>query len=159
MMESGTEAVAPTYVATAPAPAASYIQPATYAPPVYVQESYAASSQAVVPAPYQGAAPSYSPAPAATSSYIPATVAYPQSPMRVTTSGSYTPEPLVASVPAMGTYSPMVMQAPLSPMAASQQTGSYVAAPGAPPPKLTEGMPDPSSVESQKQSYSKAIET
>lgn len=47
---------------------------------------------------------------------------------------------------------------PLSPAPAMMQSGSFVAAPGMPPPKLTDGMPDPSSVESQKNAYSKKIE-
>merc|ERR1719247_1272210 len=73
---------------------------------------------------------------------------------------SYTPNVLEAPpgsshAVATTTY-PLVMHSPQQ--AAPQQTGSYVSAPGQPPPKLTEGMPDPSSVESQKQAYSKSIE-
>lgn len=37
-------------------------------------------------------------------------------------------------------------------------TGSYVAPPSGPPPKLTEGIPDPASVEAQKRQYEKSIE-
>merc|ERR1719440_1444440 len=43
-------------------------------------------------------------------------------------------------------------------MMPGQQMGSYVPAPGPPPPRLTEGYPDPASVESQKKAYSKSIE-
>merc|ERR1719191_810682 len=36
--------------------------------------------------------------------------------------------------------------------------GSYTPPPAGPPPKLTEGMPDPDSVETQRAAYSKSIE-
>merc|ERR1719199_103073 len=66
-----------------------------------------------------------------------------------------TPTASMQVVGATTTY-PLVMQQ--QPLQTQASTGSYVSAPGQPPPKLTEGMPDPGSVESQKQAYSKSIE-
>jgi len=132
----------------------NYIQPATYAPTVYVTEQapYGAS-------PY-GGPPSYTPAP--TASYMGGPASYQPPPMGAYGgTPSYTPN-VVESMSPMR-YGGPVSQTIYMPsqsvvMPQQGQTGSFVPAPGPPPPKLTEGMPDPSSVESQKVAYSKSIE-
>lgn len=154
-----------------------YIAPATYAPTVYINESAASSG---APAAY-GGPPSYSPAPSASymaqpigsyqppvsTSYIAGGQASYQPPPAYGGMPSYTPAVVENGMPV--TYNQMVASSAMyGPAYSAQvvmpqqgqlaQSGSYVPAPGAPPPKLTEGMPDPSSVESQKNAYSKSIE-
>jgi len=111
--------------------------------------------------PYAAPGPAlYSPMP--TTAYI-AGGSY-QPPPTVMGPASYTPaEQQGMSMQVVGatTTYPLVMQQQQQqqqPLQTQASTGSYVSAPGQPPPKLTEGMPDPGSVESQKQAYSKSIE-
>lgn len=155
--------------AGSPANASSYIAPATYAPTVYLKESGGGGGS--YPAPYGPS--SYTPAPSA--AYLPPAASY-QPPPMYGGSPSYTPAPGGEMMVASGSAPPLVsttttyppgMAPPqyssqvvsgMSPQSGQGGPGSYVAAPGPPPPKLTEGLPDPKSVESQKQAYSQSIE-
>jgi len=163
----------PQYSAQAPppvaAPSASYIGPTTYAPTKYVSAdsggpsaygSYAAPTTYAAPSAAYAGPQSYSPIPSTqyvqgqapyspipSSQYMPAQQVY---------GGSY--QPPAQQYTGTSSYTPAVVDGAMYGQQGPPQTGSYVSAPGPPPPKLTEGMPDPSSVESQKLAYSKSIE-
>jgi hypothetical protein len=130
----------------------SYVAAPTYAPPLHVTE--------VVHPPYQLGGYGQQ----ASASYLPPNYAY-----SGVAGPTYSYQPPVASFapsyspgiiePAIGSYgSPMAMQGRLS--FVPPGTGSYVPSPppAGPPPKLTEGIPDPASVEAQKRQYEKSIE-
>jgi len=136
-----------------PVMTSQYIAAPTYLPTVHVSEG-GPYANAI---PYSQGALSYQPAPAS-SSYI-ARPSY-QPPPMYGGAVSYTP-PIVEGVPQMMSSSgmpPVAYSSQVVVQQPGQNPGSYVSAPGPPPPKLTEGIPDPTSVEKQKLEYSKSIE-
>merc|ERR1740123_1187536 len=115
---------------------------------------------------------SYAAAPAMTSMAMPATAMSYAAPMAMTASpmmtGSYAAAPAMTSMAMPATamaYAAPVSQMPTMPM---PSTGSFVSAPMLPalpmaampaqPQSLTSGIPDPRSIEHQKQMYYKALD-
>lgn len=133
----------------------TYVSPELGAsmPPQQTAVSYA--PPAYNPSPGPVTALSYTPLPTAPGPYV----APSYSPLPT---GSFTPAVIEGVPPGSAAVAPGAYGAPVQVLVSGHpqpQSGSFVAQPPrAPPGKLTEGIPDPNSVEVQKAAYSKSIE-